>query len=358
MSIIDTAIGKANQFADFIKPHMPVIEVVVGTVAVGAGGFITGRASIKVHDILDEHKKAVDETRREINGLTEEEYSETERKQDVVRVYSVTARKVAGTFAPGIGLCVFGVTAICHGVGTLKNWHSLAVSAAASISEQFADYRGNVINELGAEADQKFLVGDVVEQNRQHKEVDLEVRKIDEDGNEVTETKQFVSFNDLTEDDFTRIYNWRCGSRWETDFLYADNFIHRVQADYTKHLQSHRMNHVFMNTLFKDFGFSETGVGHFYGWTDKPGCCVGIDVTPYIELWSDESDSQFPMYVTFETERDNELGDWHFLSKEDERLFRDRYAEDNTKVGFILHFDVDKDANGVPKNIYYDVYGK
>jgi hypothetical protein len=46
------------------------------------------------------------------------------------------------------------------------------------------------------------------------------------------------------------------------------------------------------------------------------------------------------------------------MSKEDERLFRDRYAEDNTKVGFILHFDVEKDNNGVPKNIYYDVYGK
>ena len=64
-----------------------------------------------------------------------------------------------------------------------------------------------------------------------------------ETGETKTEEKDVVMFENVVEDDFTRIFDCN-NSRWENDFLMNDNFI-RTHIDwYTHHLQAHRMNHV------------------------------------------------------------------------------------------------------------------
>lgn len=355
MNIINSAMGFGNKAITAIKPHLPLIAIAGGSIAVCAGGFITGKATLKVDKILADHTEMMNETRRELNGLSEEQYSERERKMDVVQVYSVTAGKFVRLFAPGAALCTLGFLAIFKGYGTLHKWHALAVSAVASLNEQFVSYRGNVIDELGEEADKRFLTGG---ETVETKEITREVVKVDNEGNQVSEEVKYTTIDDIIEDDFTRIFDYR-SSKWEGDYLLTDNLIYSIRSHYTRLLQAHSFDHVFLNTIFREFGFEETGIGHFYGWTDKPGCDLDIDVTPYLVEWDSDEDGQFPMYIPLMTEKDPERPfAWRFIDDDDERLFRSTMIEDNTKVGFILHFNVDTDEHGIPKNIYDDVYNK
>lgn len=355
MSVVDTIIGKANQVVTVVKPHLPTIGIIGGGIAVCAGGFITGRATLKVDQILNDHKDMIDSTRRENNGYSEEQYSEIERKKDVLQIYGVTARRFTRLYAPGVGLCVVGFACMFKGLGTLKKWHALAVSAAASLSEQFSNYRGNVVNELGVEADKKFLLGDNYPNEPEKKVVKLS--SVDENGETTTTEKEVYTIENIIEDDFTRVFNYK-NPKWDNGgYVMNDSFITNLQQWYTKQLQSGRIDHVFLNSLFTDFGYDETGIGHFYGWTNKPGCNLGIEVTPYIEMWDSDDDKQFPMYIPYATATD-ENGRWFFINEEDEEDFKRMYIEDDRKVGFILKFLVDTDENGIPKNIYDDVYNK
>ena len=356
MSIVSTVVGKANKFATWITPHLPTIGVVVGTTAICVGGFITGRATLTVDTILQDHKESVNRTRREVNELSEEIYSEAKRKEDLVKCYALTAGRLFRHFAPGITLCGFGFLCVFKSFGTVKRWHALALSAATSIDNKFAEYRGNVIEELGEEADQRFMMSEE-EKAVEKKEITIQRETTDEDGNEVVEDCEVMSVNVLLEDDFTRVFNWQ-SKRWENSgYVFNDNTIHSVISTYTKFLQAHTRDHVFMNTLFRAFGVRESGVGHLYGYTDKPGCAIDIDVTPYVEIPGDEGDDGMPTYILLETGHDYENHDWYFVNKEDEKWFKEQYIKDETKVGFLLHFNVDTDENGIPKNIFDDVYG-
>ena len=355
MSFVDTVVGKANKAATFVKPYLPTIGIVGGSIAVCVGGFITGRATLNVDRILNEHNDMLDSTRRENNGYSEEEYSEVQRKKDVFGIYGVTAGKLVRHYAPGISLCAVGFACIFSGLGALRKWHALAVSAAAALDESFSEYRGNVIKELGEEADRKFLIGDKYDGGP--KKISIEKAVIDENGEAKVESEEVYAVENIFEDDFTRVFDYR-NPKWDNSFVLNDNFLNEVQRWYTKQLRTGHADHVFLNTIFKELGFAKTGIGHFYGWTNKPGCVVGIDVTPYIEMWGSDDDEQFPLYVPFATARDDENGTWYFINEEDEKTFRNAYIEDEHKVGFILHFDVDTNENGIPKNIYDDVYNK
>lgn len=355
MSVVGTIAGKARSVYTIVKPHLPAIGIAAGTIAVCAGGFMTGQACLKVDDVLAQHEEMMNHTRREINGYSEEQYSEMDRKKDVIQVYSVTAGKLFRLFAPGIGLCVFGGCSIFKGYSVLKKWHGLAVSAVAALDEKFSFYRNNVINELGEEADARFLVGDSQPESRS---VVAKLPDVDEDGNPTSKDVEVRGFEDIVEDDFTRVFNYK-NPKWESNFVMNDNMIYSLRHWYTKHLQSGALDHVFMNSVFKDLGFEETGIGHFYGWTNKPGASVDIDVIPYIKVWDSDDDGQFPLYVPLPVVRDfDHIDMWNFENEEDEKLFRRMYIEDETKVGFILKFNVDTDENGVPKNIYDDVYNR
>ena len=352
MKVISTIVGKANKVYTIIEPHLPAIGIAVGTVAVCAGGFMTGKACLKIDKILEDHEEMIAHTRRENNGYSEEQYTEIERKKDVIQVYSVTAGKFFRLYAPGVGLCIFGAASIFKGYSLLKEWHGLAVSAVAALDERFSNYRGNVINELGPEADARFLSGEKEEECV----VTTKLPVANEDGEVELEEVTVRGFKDLVEDDFTRVFDYT-NPKWESSFVLADNFIWSVQNWYTKQLQAGAIDHVFLNSVFNDLGYRETGIGHFYGVYNKPGAALNIDVIPYIQVFGTDEDGQFPMYVPFPVVQDPEHhGKWYFENEEDEDRFRQMYIEDDKRVGFILKFHVDTDENGVPKNIYDEVY--
>lgn len=341
-AIVDKAISLGNKGLTLVKPHLPTIMVVAGSASVVAGAFFACKATLKVDQVLEEHNAIMSHVRESIEKLPEGRLTKREIMSDKLQCYAATAGKLCRLYAPAIGLSLAGFAAIFSGFGMIKRWHALAVSSVAALDEKFGKYRAGVIKKYGKEVD-KQLAGEIIETTKQ------EIKKIDEEtGEEKAEEVDAITgitFENLVEDDFTRVFD--CSNpRWENDYLFNDNFFKNLIHYYTKHLQSHRMDHVFFNTILKECGFRETGIGHFYGWTDKPGCALRIGITPCLRVWDHDESSQFPMLIPMDL--DDEM---------DEKDFRQAYIDDEKSVCYILKFLVDTDENGVPHEIYNEVYG-
>lgn len=347
MSIISTVVGGARKVATWIQPHVPTIAVVGGSIAVCGGAFLACRATLKVDQVLDEHNGMMQHIIDTAEKIPDDQYTAKDMRMDKIQVYSATAGKFFKLYAPAFSLAAAGFASIFYGFGMIKNWHAMAVSTVAALDEKFANYRNNVIEEYGEEVDKKFFEG-----VREPKQIEKTVT--DDEGNETQKAVDVIDILGI-EDDFTWVFDYR-SPKWESDYLFNENRIVEVQNWYTKHLQANAMDHVFMNPVGKDFGKPETGVGHFYGWTNKPGCRVFFRAEPFIYEWSSDEDGQFPMMNILPVDYDEE-GRFFFINEEDEILWRNTYAENDEAVGYILHFNVDTDENGVPRQIYNDVYG-
>lgn len=334
MKFVDNAIRIGRRVVDITKHNAPTIAVVSGSIAVIAGGILACRATLKAEDIIDQHQKQMD-CIKEATENHGDEYTDNDRKKDKVQVYASTAGKFARLYGPAVLLEAAGFAAIFGGFGLIKKRYGVALTTITTLDNRLADYRKKVIDRFGKEVDEEFT-----KQRGQFHEIEQKV--VDEEGNETIKTINAINVDDIVEDDFTRIFDYR-NPKWENSYLFNDNLFSNLEQWYTHNLQSNRMDHVFLNTILKELGFEETGIGHFYGWTNKPGCFVSFGVLPFIRMWDQDEDGQFPMIVPVTTEEGLEE-------------FRQAYIDDEKSVGYILKFNIDCDENGVPREIYHDVY--
>lgn len=352
MNVLNTIVGTGRKVYTAIKPHIPTIMVIGGSIAVCGGAFCACKATLKVDEVIEEHNAMMEHIAVSVEKVKTNPYityTDSDMRHDKLQVYSMTAGKLFKLYGPGIGLAVAGFASIFYGFGLIKHWHALAVSAASALDERFANYRANVIDEYGVDADRRFA-GEAIEKKT------VEYTVIDENGNKEKRTGEVIDLGDATANDFSFIFDWHSGNKWETGYLYNDNWIVSVQEWYTKRLQSNAIDHVFANTIFKEFDAQETGQGHFYGITNKPGAHLFLNAQPFVRMFNDEDDSQIPMEILLPVTY-TPRGDFMFINEEDERLWKQTYAENDHNVGYILTVNVDTDENGIPRSIYDDVYG-
>jgi len=339
MSIGTSIMRFGNKMITTLGHHGPTIAVIGGSAAVIAGCVLACKATLKAEDILDTHNVRMNMV-REAKAKHPNEYTSSDEKKDKLQVYMTTAGSFARLYGPSLLIGAAGFAAIFAGFGLIKRRYGIAVSAVTALDKSFKEYRKQVINEFGIEADERFTKnrGEFVEVDRVAVN-DTE----DEDGEPKTEKVEAIPLDDIVEDDFTRIFDYR-NPKWENSaWLFNDNLIHQLEAWYTRYLQAHAFDHVFLNSVLKDLGFEETGIGHFYGWTDKPGCYVSFNAIPFIKIWDGDDDKQIPMMIPVNSEDDYDD-------------FREAFRKDPTSVGYLLKFNVDTDENGIPCEIYHKVY--
>lgn len=357
MKVLDLAIGAGNKLLTLGSKHAPTLAIVGGSIAVVVGGVLACKATLKASEVIDIHRAQMEKV-REASEKYPDSYTDKDRRLDKVRVYAGTTGRFAKLYGPAVGLVVIGFTAIFGGYGIIRKRYGYALAAVASLDEKFTKYRGKVIEEYGAEVDQK-LISDSVETH------EIDHVTVDENGELKTDKVEVICFDDFKEDDVTRLFmktreDGSPNKMWEDNYLFAENYLTNLEHRYTYELQAGHINHVFLNELLKKTGQKETGFGHCYGVTRKPGCCVNLNITPFYKVFTGD-DEQFPMMITVPTwkEYDEETGRWYYEHDEFEyQNFKNAYIEDDNNVGYILKFDIDTDENGVPKQIYTDVFGK
>lgn len=240
--------------------HSPEILAGVGVVGVVGSLVMACKATTKLSDILDESKEQLDKIKEvAADPAYEEKYSQDDAKKDTTITYVQTAMKVTKLYAPSVILCAGSLGCLLASNNILKKRNAALSAAYMTVDKSFKEYRKRVADRFGEEVEKEIRYNIKAE----------EITKVDEDGNEVTET---VKIMDGTDDpnsysDYARFFDESCAA-WQNDAEYNLTFL-KAQQQYANDLLKAR-GRLFLNEVYRMLGIDETKAGQVVGWVYNP----------------------------------------------------------------------------------------
>ena len=240
--------------------HSPEILAGVGVVGVVGSLVMACKATTKLSDILEDSKEQLDKIKEvAADPAYEEKYSQDDAKKDTTITYVQTAMKVTKLYAPSVILCASSLGCLLASNNILKKRNAALSAAYMTVDKSFKEYRKRVADRFGEEVEKEIRYNIKAE----------EITKVDEDGNEVTET---VKVMDGTDDpnsysDYARFFDESCAA-WQNDAEYNLTFL-KAQQQYANDLLKAR-GRLFLNEVYRMLGIDETKAGQVVGWVYNP----------------------------------------------------------------------------------------
>lgn len=270
-SLIENASRAFSKLKFKANKYSPEMLIAAGTIFIIGGTVSACKATLKMQNVLETTGDTIEQIHACSNGeATLKEgatYTEEDERKDLTTVYIQTAVQAVKLYAPaailiggGLG-CMFGSHYI------MRRREAVAVAAYTAVSKAFSDYRARVQEKVGKEVEEKLF----------HGIKEVEVEKIDENGNVQKEVKEVM---DKTETDpYTFIFD-ETNPRWEKDFDYNRMFIKSVQN--TANIKLKRKGYLFLNDVLDMLGFQRgTAIGQFAGWMFDP---TNPDIDSYVDF--------------------------------------------------------------------------
>ena len=240
--------------------HSPEILAGVGVVGVVGSLVMACKATTKLSDVLEESKEQLDKIKEvAADPAYEEKYSQDDAKKDTTITYVQTAMKVTKLYAPSVILCASSLGCLLASNNILKKRNAALSAAYMTVDKSFKEYRKRVADRFGEEVEKEIRYNIKAE----------EITKVDENGNEVTET---VKVMDGTDDpnsysDYARFFDESCAA-WQNDAEYNLTFL-KAQQQYANDLLKAR-GRLFLNEVYRMLGIDETKAGQVVGWVYDP----------------------------------------------------------------------------------------
>lgn len=240
--------------------HSPEILAGVGVVGVVGSLVMACKATTKLSDVLEESKEQLDKIKEvAADPVYEEKYSQDDAKKDTTITYVQTAMKVTKLYAPSVILCASSLGCLLASNNILKKRNAALSAAYMTVDKSFKEYRKRVADRFGEEVEKEIRYNIKAE----------EITKVDENGNEVTET---VKIMDGTDDpnsysDYARFFDESCAA-WQNDAEYNLTFL-KAQQQYANDLLKAR-GRLFLNEVYRMLGIDETKAGQVVGWVYNP----------------------------------------------------------------------------------------
>lgn len=257
-----------------LKKHSPEILIVTGIAGVITSTVLACRATLKVHEVLDNTKKDVEtiHTAKEMQVVDENGvvYDEQLAKKDLTAVYLKTGLNIAKLYAPAIIVGGLSITGILSSHKILKGRNLALAAAYATVDAGFKDYRKNVVERFGEELDRELKY------NIKTKEVEEVVTN--EDGTETTVKKTVQVVEKPTHDVYTRCFDETC-TNWEKSAT-ANRFFLEGQEKYANDKLRTR-GYLTLNEVYEALGFDATEFGQYVGWVYDAD---GLNGDPYVDF--------------------------------------------------------------------------
>lgn len=246
--------GTVNKIGFSLKKHSPEILVVSGVIGAVASTVMACKATLKVNDILEEHKETMDKI-YEAPTDDPQVYSEDDKKKDTVIVYTQTAVKLVKLYGPAVILGTLSVSSILASNNILRKRNAALAAAYAAIDRSFTEYRNRVVERFGEEVDHQLRYN--------VKAQEIEETVVDEKGKE-KKVKKTVEVADPNTESIYQKYFTRTNPNWENDSDFVETFL-RMQQNYANDLL--RANgHLTLNKVYDMLGFQDTKAGMVVGW--------------------------------------------------------------------------------------------
>ena len=246
-----------------VKKHGPEILAVAGTVGVVTSAVMACKATLRVNDILEETKDAVEKIHTVVEDGTMvckdgKVYTEEDGKRDLALVYINTGVKFVKLYGPSIALGTLSLTSLLTSNKILRKRNIALAAAYTTIDNSFKEYRGRVIERFGERIDKELKY------NIKAKEVEETV--INEDGSEsvIKKTVDVIDGEHPQYSDFARFFDVG-NPYWEKDPEYNLTFLKQQERFANEKLQS--QGYLFLNDVYRLLGIPETKAGQVVGWT-------------------------------------------------------------------------------------------
>ena len=248
-----------------VRKYSPEILAGVGVVGVIASTVMACKATTKLNDILSESKEQLEQIKTvAVDPAYADKYTEDDAKKDTTITYVQTGVKVAKLYAPSVILCASSLGCLLASNNILRKRNAALSAAYMTVDKSFKEYRRRVAERFGDEVEKEIRYNIKAE----------EITKVDENGNEVTET---VKVMDGTDDpnsysDYARFFDESCPA-WQNDAEYNLTFL-KAQQQYANDLLK-AQGRLFLNDVYKMLGIDITKAGQVVGWVYDPDCPVG-----------------------------------------------------------------------------------
>lgn len=154
--IVHKAVGKLSKYAPEILTGIGIAGVLTSTVLIA-------RATTQVEPIIDRHEQELEAAKAKDKMVYASDnkpmYSKNDIRKDIARVYIQTSTDLAKLYWPGVTLEIGSIIAILAAHGIMKRRVVTLMGAYKALEGYFQTYRQRVIDELGVEKDQQFMLG-------------------------------------------------------------------------------------------------------------------------------------------------------------------------------------------------------
>ena len=241
-----------------IKAHSPEILMAAGVVGTVASVVVACKATTKLDDILEETNEKVTQIKEFDPETVEAEYTENDRKKDLVITYTKGGLEVIKLYGPSIAILSLSLASMLAANNILRKRNFALMAAYTALDKSFKDYRGRVVKKYGAPIDEELRLG-------------LEKRKISEEITDENGKKKKVKkdVDVVTAEDSTLLeFSEDTSTQWDNIMDYNRSFILARQAYLNDML--HADGYLFMSEVKQLFALPVDATDYQKGWLYKP----------------------------------------------------------------------------------------
>ena len=233
-----------------------------GTGLMMIGSAVMAKTSMKedIQKVISEANAAVDEAKAVREG--EKKPARTKR---IFKAKVVKGLKIVKAYRKGVAMEVGGAVLNSIGYAMAEKGKHRALKSAGAMGLAFAAYRANVREDLGEEADRRYLTGQKAVKRTE---------KVNKKTGEITQELEYIQDEDgiTIKKDPNAFRFWfseeTCPSLWSPNFDLRKAQLNRVQENLTLKLQAAK--HISLNDMRREFGGlkpsdMDVGIGGIFG---------------------------------------------------------------------------------------------
>lgn len=249
---IKGAVGSARYVT---KKNLPKILTVFGGVGVFAGFVIGCVETTKLEGVIEQSNNEIEAIKNDISDPAVQ-------RRELTAAYGRAAWNVTKLYAPGVIITGLSVASMVSGNRILMKRNIELGAAYAGAMNTYKRYRNNVIEELGAEADERFRTG--------AKRTTISETKKDKNGNDISEKRKVnvlpENYDDVGE--FSRIFDELNDHFDRDDPDFNIQWLTRMERLFNEKLATRKI--IFLNDVLVALGFPKTKAGQIVGWKWGP----------------------------------------------------------------------------------------
>jgi hypothetical protein len=250
-TLADLVTSKTARPILHVRKHSPALLFGAGVVGVVTTVVLASKATLKLEEVIQEANDALDKA----ITLESHNYSEQDRNRDILLIKVKTVTRLAKLYTPAFIVGSLSVAALTGAHVTLTRRNLGLTAAYAGLDKAFREYRGRIVNELGADKERELRY-DLVDTEIEQKTPDGSVTRIVKKRGPRGYSQYAMLFEESNKN-------------WNPQSMYNSYFI-QSQQTYANHKLLAK-GHVFLNEVYDMLGLPRTRAGCIVGWVkDSP----------------------------------------------------------------------------------------